>query len=283
MTAGWTSFAPRAWRSRRASRPASDISARYLRRSFDAILIAAGSRVPRDLKVPGRELGGIHFALDFLSQQNRLNAGEIIPPEERISAADRNVAVIGGGDTGSDCIGTCRRQGAREIHQLEILPEPPAGADAGQPLADVADHPAHFDLARGRLHAALGRDGEGVPRRRGPRAQAPLRQGPVDAGFGRTRPVQGDPGSQFELQADLVLLSMGFIHAEHGALVRALELALDARGNIQVNRDFMTSAPGVFAAGDSVLGASLVVRAIHLGRAAAEAVDAYLARRRAAS
>jgi NAD(P)H-dependent glutamate synthase small subunit len=261
----------------------SDISSRYLRRSFDAILIAVGARVPRDLKVPGRELGGIHFALDFLAQQNRLNAGEIIPAEERMSAADRNVAVIGGGDTGSDCIGTCRRQGAREILQLEILPEPPKGRTPENPWPTwpiILRTSTSHEEGCTRLWGATVKEFLGEEGRVRKLRCVKVRWTPDAAGGAQFQEI---PGSHFELHAELVLLSMGFLHAEHGALVRALELGLDARGNIQVDRNFMTSAPGVFAAGDSVLGASLVVRAIHLGRAAAEAVDAYLARRRVAS
>ncbi len=256
-----------------------DLSARYLRSSFDALVLTTGSRVPRDLKIPGRELGGIHFALDFLSQQNRLNAGEIIPPENRISAKDLNVVVIGGGDTGADCIGTCRRQGAREIRQIEILPEPPAERTPQNPWPTwpliLRTSTSHEEGCE-RLWSATAKEfvgGEGRVRRL--RCVKVRWSAPDAAGRSQFSEV---PGSEFDLKADLVLLAMGFLHAEHGPLVRDLELRTDERGNIQVNNAFSTSARGVFAAGDSVLGASLVVRAIGLGRSAADAVDAYLAR-----
>jgi NAD(P)H-dependent glutamate synthase small subunit len=256
-----------------------DLSARYLRGSFDALVLTTGSRAPRDLKIPGRELGGIHFALDFLSQQNRLNAGEIIPPEDRLSAMDRNVVVIGGGDTGADCIGTCRRQGAREVRQIEILPEPPAERTPQNPWPTwpliLRTSTSHEEGCE-RLWSATAKEfvgGEGRVRKL--RCVKVRWSAPDAAGRSRFSEV---PGSEFDLNADLVLLAMGFLHAEHGPLVRDLELRTDERGNIQVSNAFATSARGVFAAGDSVLGASLVVRAIGLGRSAADAVDEYLAR-----
>jgi glutamate synthase (NADPH/NADH) small chain len=257
----------------------TDLSTRYLRKSFDALVLTTGSRAPRDLKIPGRELGGIHFAVDFLSQQNRLNAGEVIPPEDRISAKDKTVAVIGGGDTGADCIGTCRRQGAREIRQIEILPEPPAGRTPQNPwpiwpliLRTSTSHEEGCE----RLWSATAKEFSGGDGRVGKLRCVRVRWSAPNAAGQST--VSEVPGSEFDLKADLVLLAMGFLHAEHGPLVQGLELRTDPRGNIQVGESFETSARGVFAAGDSVLGASLVVRAIGLGRSAADAVDAYLAR-----
>jgi NAD(P)H-dependent glutamate synthase small subunit len=257
----------------------TDLSARYLRKSFDALLLTTGSRVPRDLKVPGRQLGGIHFAVDFLSQQNRLNVGEVIPPEERISAKDKDVVVIGGGDTGADCIGTCRRQGAREVRQLEILPEPPPERTPQNPwpawpliLRTSTSHEEGCD----RLWSATAKEFSGAEGRVGKLRCVRVRWSAPDAA-GRSN-VSEVSGSEFDLKADLVLLAMGFLHAEHGPLVQGLDLRTDTGGNIQVSDAFETSARGVFAAGDSVFGASLVVRAIGLGRSAAEAVDAYLTR-----
>ncbi len=168
-----------------------DLSARYLRSSFDALVLTTGSRVPRDLKIPGRELGGIHFAVDFLSQQNRLNAGEIIPPENRISAK--------GGERRRHRRRRHRRGLHRHLPPAGRAGNPPdrnpsgaaRGADAAEPVADVAADPAHLDLARGRLRAAVERDGEGIRRRRGARPQAALRQGPlVGAGRGGAVAVQ---------------------------------------------------------------------------------------------
>ncbi len=254
----------------------TDISVRYLRRSFDAILLATGAAVPRDLPVPGRDLKGIHFAMDFLTQQNIRNAGEE-PPGEAIVAAGRNVVVVGGGDTGSDCIGTSRRQGAREIRQFEILPTPPGERLPSNPwptwpnvLRTSSSHEEgcvrDFAVATKEF---LGEDGA-VKRLRCARLDWTA---PDASGRSSFKEI---PGSEFIVEADLVLLAMGFVHAEHGPLVRDLGLAVDARGNLAADGEFMTSAPGVFAAGDCATGASLVVRAISQGRATAAAVDRYL-------
>jgi len=255
----------------------TDISPRYLRRTFSAILIAAGARMPRDLKIPGRDLGGIHYAMQFLAQQNRRNAGLIIPPEESITAKDKNVVVLGGGDTGADCIGTARRQGAREIYQIELLPKPPRERAIDNPwptwpliLRSSSSHEegcARFwnintkefigeNGAVNRLHCVKIEWSE------------PDEQG--------RRTFKEIPGSEFELSADLVLLALGFIRIEHGPLLTEFGLATDDRGNLKVDSSFMTTAPGVFAAGDSVMGASLVVRAIDLGRRSAAAISRYL-------
>jgi len=255
----------------------TDISVRYLRRSFDAILLATGASVPRDLPVPGRELKGIHFAMDFLTQQNFRNAGEE-PPGEAISAAGRNVVVIGGGDTGSDCIGTSRRQGAREIRQLEILAMPPGERGPENPwptwpnvLRTSSSHEEGCDRDFAvATKEFVGEDGA-VKRLRCIRLEGPA---PGASGHPFFKEI---PGSEFTIDADLVLLAMGFVHAEHGPLVSDLGLAVDARGNLAADAEFMTSAAGVFAAGDCATGASLVVRAISQGRSTAAAVDRYLA------
>ncbi len=254
----------------------TDISVRYLRRSFDAILLATGASVPRDLPVPGRELRGVHFAMEFLTQQNIRNGGEE-PPGDAISAAGRNVVVVGGGDTGSDCIGTSRRQGAREIRQIEILPMPPGERVPGNPwptwpniLRTSSSHEEgcarDFAVATKEF---LGDNGA-VKRLRCVRLDWPA---PDASGRSTFKEI---PGSEFTIDADLVLLSMGFVHAEHGPLVRDLGLGVDGRGNLAVDGELMTSSPGVFAAGDCASGASLVVRALDQGRAAAAAVDRYL-------
>jgi glutamate synthase (NADPH/NADH) small chain len=254
-----------------------DLSVRYIDRNFDAIVIAAGARVPRDLDAPGRDLDGIHFAMQYLAQQNRLNAGDAIPDGERISAKDRNVVVIGGGDTGADCVGTARRQGAKQIVQIELLPEPPADRPPDNPwpewpntLRTSSSHEEGCDRRWSILtKECVGEDGR-VKKLR----CVKLDWGEPDAD-GR-RAFTEAPGSEFEIDADLVLLAMGFLRVEHGSLKQDFGLATDARGNLQVDENLMTSRPGVFAAGDAVLGASLVVRAIHLGRRAAAAVNNYL-------
>lgn len=254
-----------------------DLSVTYMRRNFDAILIAAGATVPHDLSVPGRSLSGIHFAMDFLTQQNRRNAGAAIPPEKEITAKGKHVVVIGGGDTGSDCVGTTRRQGAASITQIELLPMPPATRETYNPWPTwpvVMRTSSSHEEGCTRLWSIVTKEcvGEGNAVKK--LKCAKLSWSDPDAS-GR-RSFREMPGTEFELPADLVLLAMGFVHVEHGPLVRDLELALDPRGNIRVGPDGMTSTPGVFAAGDSMLGASLIVRAIDDARAAAEGIKRYL-------
>lgn len=254
-----------------------DVSPRYLRRTFDALLIAAGARVPRDLDIPGRGLQGIHFAMPFLTQQNRRNAGETIPPEAAILAEGKNVAVIGGGDTGADCIGTARRQGAREIVQLELLPQPPGERPADNPWPTwprtLRSSTSHEEGCQ-RLWSIATKEFVGQDGRLAALRCAKLEWSEPDAsGRAAFREI---PGSEFTVQADLAFLAMGFTRIEHGPLIEHFGLEVTPRGSLKVDADYMTTAPGVFAAGDSVLGASLVVRAIALGRSAAAAIDRYL-------
>jgi len=255
----------------------TDITVRYLQSTLDAVVIAAGATVPRDLPVPGRDLPGIHFAMDFLTRQNMVTGGEDVPESERISAEGKRVVVIGGGDTGSDCIGTSRRQGASEIHQLELLPMPPEERTATNPWPTwpvIMRTSSSQEEGCTRLWSVstkefLG-DRGGVRKLRCVRIEWAE---PDENGRSTFREI---PGSEFEIAADLVLLAMGFVHVEHGPLVRDFGLGLDGRGNLVVDPDLMTSHPGVFAAGDSMVGASLVVRAIDYGRIAAEGVNRYL-------
>jgi glutamate synthase (NADPH/NADH) small chain len=255
-----------------------DVSAAYLLRSFDAIVLAAGATVPRDLPVTGRDLSGIHFAMDFLTQQNRLNAGDAIAPEDRLSAEGKHVVVVGGGDTGSDCIGTSRRQGAASITQIELLPKPPEQRLPTNPWptwptvlrTSSSQEEGCERLWSIQTKAFIGEEG----------AVRKLRCVKLDwsapDGAGR-RTFREAPRSEFELQADLVLLAMGFVHVEHGPLLHELGVSTDSRGNIITDANLMTSVPGVFGAGDAVMGASLVVRAIDMGRRAADGVRRYLA------
>jgi NADPH-dependent glutamate synthase beta subunit-like oxidoreductase len=257
-----------------------DVSAGYLRRTFDAIVLATGATVPRDLPVPGRELGGVHFAMDFLTQQNQVNAGDAIPEGRRISAAGKHVVVVGGGDTGSDCIGTSRRQGASSITQIELLPRPPEERMPRNPWPTwptVLRTSSSQEEGCERLWSVQTKTvaGEGGQVRRLECAKLDWSE-PDPAGRRTFREI---PGSEFTIPADLVLLAMGFVHVEHGPLVRDLGVSTDARGNLVVDGSLQTSVPGVFGAGDSVVGASLVVRAIDLGRRAAEGVDRYLSGR----
>ena len=256
-----------------------DLSVRYMQRTFDAILIAAGSRVPRDLPISGRELDGVHFALPYLKQQNRRNAGDTVPEAESLTAEGKHVVVIGGGDTGSDCVGTARRQGAKTIRQIELLPKPPDARDPANPWPEwpltLRTSTSH-DEGCERVWSVLTK--EFVPDKSGKRVS---RLECVDLAWtepdetGRSSFTEIE-GSEFQVRAGLVLLALGFVHVDHGSLVEDLNLQTDERGNIKVDPALMTSADGVFAAGDSVMGASLVVRAIGLGRQAAAAIDRYL-------
>jgi len=254
-----------------------DVSLRYLRHKFDAVLLAMGSEVPRDLKAPGRGYEGIHFAMEFLVQQNRRNAGETIRHDEAIWAGDKDVVVVGGGDTGSDCVGTARRQGARSITQVELLPEPPADRTPDNPWPtwpNVLRASTSHEEGCARLWSVLTKAffGTGI-RVGGLRCVRIEWSGPDAAG---RRVFEEVEGSEFELKAELVLLAMGFVHAETATFVGEAGLSLDDRGNVKVDERFATSADGIFAASDCVTGASLVVRAIDQGRRAALGIDAYL-------
>jgi glutamate synthase (NADPH/NADH) small chain len=248
-----------------------DVTGESLRRDFDAVCLAIGSRVPRDLTVPGRELAGVHFAMDFLTQQNRRVAGLPVS-EAEILATGKHVVVIGGGDTGSDCIGTSNRQGALSVTNFEIMPRPPGDRDASTPwpfwplmMRTSSSHEEGVDRRFSVLtQAFVGESG----------AVRAVRCVEVSVVGGKLEPV---PGSEFEVRADLVLLAMGFVHPERAGIVEQLGVALDARGNVTVDpNSFVTSVPGVFAAGDCQRGQSLVVWGIADGRKAARAIDSYL-------
>ncbi len=252
-----------------------DISGRYLRKMFDAVCLTVGAGEPRDLAVPGRGLENVHFAMEFLKQQNLSNAGRLEPDARRVTAKGKIVAVIGGGDTGSDCVGTARRQGAREIHQLEILPKPPDRRpdDTPWPLwPRVLRSSTSHEEGCIRRWCVLTKRLSGVGVR-----VTDLHGCEVvwTAGAGGWKMAE-KPGTDFSMKVDLVLLAMGFVHVVHAGLVDSLDLKLDSRGNLQVAEDYMTSTAGVFAAGDAAMGASLVVRAIYAGRQAAAAIDRWL-------
>lgn len=254
-----------------------DMSASQLVERFDAVVLTGGAEDPRDLPIPGRDLQGIHFAMDFLIQQNRRLAGDIIPEEEVISAQGKHVIVIGGGDTGSDCIGTSFRQGALSVTQFEIMPQPPGKENK---LLTWPNWPYKLRTSSSQAEGALrdwavatkafaGENGT-VTQLHGVRLEWSQ-----DA-EGRWK-MQETPNSEFELPADLVLLAMGFIHPVHEGLLHELDIALDGRGNVQANTEnYQTSIPKVFAAGDMRRGQSLVVWAIREGRHAASAVDEFL-------
>jgi NAD(P)H-dependent glutamate synthase small subunit len=254
-----------------------DVSVQYLRRKFDALCIAAGARTPRDLTIPGRGFEGIQFAMEYLVQQNRRNEGETIPHAEEIVASNKDVVVVGGGDTGADCVGTARRQGARSITQIELLPEPPAQRACDNPWPTwpliLRTSTSHEEGCQ-RMWSVLTKEflGRGV-RVRGLKCVRIEWSQPDAAG---RRTFKEVPDSAFEIKADLVLLALGFVHVEHGPIVEELGLATDERGNLVVDANYQTNVPGIFAAGDSVAGASLVVRAISQGRQMAAAVDKFL-------
>ena len=254
-----------------------DLSAAELRRSFDAVLLCLGSEQPRDLPVPGRELAGVHFAMDFLTQQNRRGAGDVVPEEQALLATGKHVVILGGGDTGSDCVGTSHRQLAKSVTSIELLERPP---DTRHPATPWPQWPLVFrsssshEEGGAREYALLTKRFLGSQGRVEKLAGIGVRF--VSGPDGRPR-LEELPGTEFERPADLVLLALGFVHPVHEGLVRDLGVALDARGNVGADaREFAASEPGVFAAGDCRRGQSLVVWAQWEGREAARSVDRYL-------
>jgi glutamate synthase (NADPH/NADH) small chain len=255
-----------------------DVSVNYLRRTFDAVVVAAGSRVPRDVSLPGRDLDGVLLAMDFLTAQNRRVAGDAVASGADISAEGRTVVVVGGGDTGADCVGTARRQGAAAVTQIEILPEPPKERPVDNPWPhwpQILRTGTSHDEGCTRIWGISTKEilGDAAGRVRALRCVR-VAWGAADAA-GR-RSFQEVPGSEFELPADLVVFAMGFVHTEHSALVTDFGLELNPGACLLTDPDLMTSAPGVFAAGDCVLGARLIVTAIDQGRRAATAADRWL-------
>lgn len=252
-----------------------DISIEDIKNEFDVVLLTGGSTIPRDLKVEGRELNGIHFAVDYLKQQNMRNAGLNIDSEE-ITAKDKVVVVVGGGDTGSDCIGTAIRQGAKAVYQYEIMPKPPAERDETMPwplfpkvFKTTSSHEEgcirEFCVSTKKVE---GKDGC-IENLKGIRVEWKK-----DAS-GRMSMKEVE-GSEFEQKVDLILIAMGFVHPQHEGAINDLGLKLDARGNVVADENYKTSDDKVFTAGDMRTGQSLVVHAIHDGRQAAKAIDEYL-------
>jgi glutamate synthase (NADPH/NADH) small chain len=253
-----------------------DVPMKRLQSDFDAILLAGGAGQPRDLKVPGRDLSGIHFAMEFLTLQTRRCEGDHIPDEEFISAKDRDVVIIGGGDTGADCLGTVHRQGARSVHQLELMPMPPETRAPDNPWPQwpliFRTSPAHEEGGE-RLYSVSTQQFLGDRKGRVRALQA--MQVEMVRKDGRTDfvPVAG---SDFEIKTDLVLLAMGFVGPERGPLLEDLGVAVTSRGNVDRDARWMTNVAGVFTAGDMQRGQSLIVWAIAEGRSAARAIDQYL-------
>jgi glutamate synthase (NADPH/NADH) small chain len=254
-----------------------DVTAKQLLAAFDAVVLTGGSTIPRDLKVPGRELKGIHFAMDYLTQQNRVNAGDHIPPEQRITAEGKRVAIIGGGDTGADCLGTVIRQGAKEVYQIELMPKPPLERDElTQPWPTypmiLRTSSAHEEGGI-REWSINTKWFEGDEHGNVKRLHAVRLEWYTDSS-GR-RQFREIPCSEFSLEVDLVLLAMGFLHPQHDGLLDSLGVEYDERGNVKTIH-YATSVPSVFAAGDMRRGQSLIVWAISEGREAAHYVDKYL-------
>lgn len=251
-----------------------DISIRYLRKMFDCVCLAMGSREPRDLAVQGRGYENIVFALEYLTAQNRRCTGESVNNHGVVTARDKVVVVIGGGDTGSDCVGTARRQGAKKIYQLEILPRPPEERPPDTPWPmwpRIMRTSSSHEEGCERLWSIMTKSISGYERRVG-EVHCCQVEWIEDGGRWKIKDV---PGSDFVLKADLVLLAMGFLHVVHDGLIKDMGLELDQKGNVKVE-NYRTGEPWVFAAGDTVNGASLVVSAINSGREAAAAVDKWL-------
>jgi glutamate synthase (NADPH/NADH) small chain len=252
------------------------MTADQLRGEFDAVILAGGSTVPRDLKVPGRELAGVHFAMEFLTLQNRRNQGDVIPDAEFISAAGKRVVIIGGGDTGADCLGTVLRQGATSVHQFELLPRPPQSRDAGNPWPEWPNvfrvSTAHEEGGE-RVFSVSTQKFSGDESGRLTHLHAVTVERMTRDGRVSFEPVAG---TEVVMDVDLVLLAMGFAGPEPGGLLEGLGVKFTDRGNVWADDRWMTSVPGVFTAGDMQRGQSLIVWAIAEGRSAAQGVDAYL-------
>ena len=244
--------------------------------SFDAVCLTGGSTHARDLPVPGRELKGIHLAMEYLPQQNRRLAGVETPPDQHITAEGKRVVILGGGDTGADCLGTAHRQGAEVIYQYELLPEPPVERQESNPWPQwpmiLRTSGAHEEGGL-RDYNILTKSFSGSNGQVEKLHAVRVDWAPDENGRFQMTEV---PNSDFEVDTDLVLLAMGFLHPEHDGMLTQLGVELDGRGNVQVGQNKMTSVPKVFAGGDMVRGQSLVVWAIAEGRDVARGVDQYL-------
>jgi len=252
-----------------------NISAKEIMEKYDAVCLAIGAMHPRDLSIEGRELDGIHFAMDYLTQQNRVNDGVYVAYDNRITAEGRKVLVIGGGDTGSDCVGTAIRQGADSVTQIEILPKPPVNRSDDNPWPYW-----------GKILKTSTSHEEGCERRwsmstvrfigmqqRVTHAEIEEISWEKENGRFQMKPV---PETRTKMEADLILLAMGFVHPVHEGLLAELDISLDTRKNVGIDNRMSTNVDKVFATGDAVNGATLVVTAIASGRKAAKKIDEYL-------
>ena len=250
-----------------------DIDARELLNQFDAVCLSGGATWPRDLDVPGRDLQGVHFAMDYLPQQNKANAGDDVP--NLISAAGKRVIILGGGDTGADCLGTALRQGATEVLQYELLPKPPGSRPDNQPWPQFpmiyrvsAAHEEGGERDYAILTTSLSGENGVLKKLHGVRLEWMNENG--------RQVMKQIPGSEFEERADLIFLAMGFLGPEKPGMIEQLGVALDTRGNVIADENKMTNVPGVFTAGDMTRGQSLIVWAIYEGRMAARGIDQFL-------
>ncbi len=253
-----------------------DIKAEKLRKEFDAICLAGGSRIPRDLKIEGRGLTGIHFAMDYLTQSNKRVSGEKMPEGPLIDAKGKRVLVIGGGDTGADCVGTANRQGASCVIQIEVLPKPP------ECRAESAPWPKYPMLLKTSTSHEEGseRHWSIITKRFNEKDGVVHSISCARADFGKNDKgcpvIKEKPGTEFEIETDLVILAVGFVHPEHAGLLKELSVELDQMGNVKTNSAFKTSSANVFSAGDMRRGQSLIVWAISEGRRAAHHIDTFL-------
>jgi len=257
-------------------RVGEDISIADLNKDFDAVCITVGAREARDLKAPGRDLGGVYYALDYLVQQNKIIRGDILTDNQLIKSLGKKVLVIGGGDTGSDCVGTANRQGAQKITQIEIMPKPPLHRTEDMPwplwpklLKTSSSHEEGCErLWNVATKEFVGENGK-------VKSVKAIKVDWTKDSSGKWSMAEV-PGSEFEIEADLVFLAMGFVSPVHKGLIEDIAVDLDNRGNVRIDDNFMTSVPGVFAAGDVQRGASLVVWAIADGRKAASGISKFL-------
>jgi len=247
-----------------------------LKAQYDAIVLAGGATKPRDLPVPGRDLKGIHFAMEYLTLQNRRNEGEHIADADFITAKDKHVIIIGGGDTGADCLGTAHRQGAMAVHQLELLARPPDGRGDNNPWPlwpNVFRVSTAHEEGGERLYSIATQNFSGNGDGRVTTLHAHKVEMVSSGGRMEFKPVAG---SELELKADLVLLAMGFLGPESNGMLQQLGVKMTDRGNVWRDPLWMTSVPGVFTCGDMQRGQSLIVWAIAEGRSCARGVDEFL-------
>jgi glutamate synthase (NADPH/NADH) small chain len=245
-----------------------------LLKEFDAVVLTGGSTIPRDLKAEGRELKGVHFAMDFLSMQNKKLSNEVVFDED-ITAKGKVVLVLGGGDTGSDCVGTSIRQGAKEVYQYEIMPKPPVDRDDSMPWPTF---PRTFKTTTSHEEGCTRKWCINTKKFSGSKGIVTTFHG-VKVDWEKENgkfAMKEVPGTEFEQNVDLVLLAMGFLHPAQEGLLSKLEINLDGRGNVLTDEKYMTNKEGIFAAGDMRRGQSLVVWAINEGRKVAKSVDTYL-------